>query len=229
MIEIPYSDIVVGGNDAFEFLQAQLTSDLRRLDDEPLLLSAWCSPKGRVITMLRAHRDGDGFALSLLGELADSVVKRLTMFRFRAKVDFATRPTDPATLGIGESLSDWQLGNLHAGIVEIRSAQSEAFTPHMLNLDLIGAVSLDKGCYPGQEIVARTHYRGATKRRLQRFESRVAVTEGTEVLNGNRKVGEVVNAIGTDLLAVVPLDATADLTAGAGITLLRRPLPYLDD
>lgn len=90
----------------------------------------------------------------------------------------------------------------------------------MLNLDLLGAVSLDKGCYTGQEIIARTHYRGASKRRLHRFESSAPVSPGDTVSDGGRNVGEVVNAIGCDLLAVVPIDkADAALVVGTmGLT-----------
>ena len=117
------------------------------------------------------------------------------------------------------SFDDWQLDNLRAGIVQIDRSQSEAFTPHMLNLDLLGAVSLDKGCYPGQEIVARTHYRGATKRRMLRFECAVATAPGDKISNAGRDVGEVVNAIGNDLLAVVPVDG-----GGEGLAVGDNPL-----
>jgi folate-binding Fe-S cluster repair protein YgfZ len=97
----------------------------------------------------------------------------------------------------------------------------------MLNLDLLGAVSLEKGCYPGQEIVARTHYRGASKRRTHRFESARPVTPGDKVFDGERDVGEVLNAIGTDLLAVVPSEkADGPLTVN-GTTLRHIPLDYL--
>ena len=96
----------------------------------------------------------------------------------------------------------------------------------MLNLDLIGAVSLDKGCYPGQEIVARTHYRGKTKRRLFRFTSDEPVAPGDKISDGSRDVGEVVNAAGNDLLAVVPIDKVyAGLTVG-GVALVYSALPY---
>ena len=67
----------------------------------------------------------------------------------------------------------------------------------------------------GQEIIARTHFRGATKRRLHRFESAEPVSPGDKVSADDRNIGEVVNAIGRDLLAVVPVDkADASLTVG---------------
>jgi len=227
MTDSLYSSIIVSGNDAFDFLQGQLTSDLRQLDKQPLVLSAWCTPKGRVICLFRVQRSAAGFELTLPAEIAENVVKRLTMYRFRAKVDFEHRATDLAAIGISGTVDEWLLSNLLAGIPEIWKLQSEAFTPHMLNLDLLDAVSLDKGCYTGQEIVARTHYRGASRRRLMRFVSSEPVAAGDPVHDGERKVGDVVNAIGTDLLAVVPTDSEdAPLTA-AGVNLTRMPLPYV--
>lgn len=191
------------------------------------LLAAWCNPKGRVICLLRVLTTDDGYSLTLPTELADEVVKRLAMFRFRSKVAFTLQEATTAQLGIDGSYDDWRLENLRAGIPELLQAQSEEFTPHMLNLDLLGAISVDKGCYPGQEIVARTHFRGATKRRMMRFESSEPVSPGVKVAHGERDIGNVLNAIGKELLAVVPVDnADQHLFAGS-VELLHLPLPYL--
>jgi folate-binding protein YgfZ len=210
------SSIRVSGPDAFEFLQGQLTNDLRRLQSEDEILAAWCNPKGRVIWFggVRAI-DGD-YVLSVPAELADDMARRLAMFRFRAKVDFDVvdegRTVDPATL-------------IEEGYVFIGRDQSEQFTPHMLNLDLQGAVSLDKGCYTGQEVVARTHYKGATRRRTLRFACSAAVAPGDKVQLEGRDVGTVLNAAGTACLAVVPVKhADAALTvSGAGLQRLAVP------
>ena len=226
MSGFPYSKIIASGVDAFEFLQAQLSNDLRLLGERPQLLSAWCNPKGRVICIMRVSLSDAGYALILPGELAESVMKRLTMFRFRSKVDLEAAAASPDDLGIAGSTDDWLLENLRAGIPEIWQAQSEEFTPHMLNLDLIGAVSFDKGCYPGQEIVARTHYRGATKRRTHRFESRQPVSAGDKVSDGERDIGEVLNAIGTELLAVIPSARADEALSVNGVGLGHVPLAY---
>jgi folate-binding protein YgfZ len=240
----PYSVITVSGADAFDFLQAQLAADLNQFVDETdlshvhpnhrerdvssdPLLSAWCNPKGRVICLFRVVRSGSRYSLTLPTELAEEALRRLTMFRFRAKVDFAVEAASAAELGTANSYEDWRLDQLRAGIPEILQAQSEEFTPHMLNLDLLGAVSVDKGCYPGQEIVARTHFRGKTKRRCLGFESSGPVSAGDKVSDGDRDIGEVLNAIGNNLLAIVPLDkADAGLTVNDA-ELRRVELPYL--
>jgi folate-binding protein YgfZ len=226
MTSFPYSRILVFGADAFDFLQAQLSNDLRLLDERNELLAAWCNPKGRVICILRVRRREDGYVLILPTELAESVLKRLTMFRFRSKVEFDAGPASPDELGIQGPVADWLVGNLRSGRPEVWRPQSEEFTPHMLNLDLLGAVSFDKGCYPGQEIVARTHYRGATKRRTHRFESAQPVKPGEKVSDGERDIGEVLNAIATDLLAVIPSDKAGESLSVGGVALRHIPLDY---
>lgn len=209
MSDIPYSTIVVSGADAEEFLQGQLTVDLGDCPPTGSFRAAWCNPKGRVICILAVSKTTNGFLLALPSELAEHVVQRLTMFRFRSKVEFEMRGAASDELMDWEPQQDfdaWRLHRLQQGIPEIYGPQSEQFTPHMLSLDLLGAVNFEKGCYTGQEIIARTHYRGASKRRLHRFRSEQPVAPGDKVAAGDRNVGEVVNAIGSDLLAVIPVD-----------------------
>ena len=212
------STINISGQDASEFLQGQLTNDLRRLDSEAEILAAWCNPKGRVLWFGTLCAIDSGFGLSAPAETAEEIVKRLIKFRFRSKVDFDivadSGTVDPAFL-------------VQNGYPFIGSAQMEKFTAHMLNLDLLDTISFDKGCYTGQEVIARTHYKGATKRRTLRFESEAAVSAGDKVSDGERDVGEVLNVAGTDLLAVVPIDkADTPLTVN-GIKLTHVPLPYM--
>lgn len=230
MNSIPYSSIVVSGDDAFDFLQAQLAADLNNLPDNAgPLLAAWCNPKGRVICVFRAVRHDAGFTLALPDDLAESAMQRLTMFRFRSKVDFSISASTPEQLGMDSTYTDWRLANLLNGIPEILASQSEQFTPHMLNLDLLGAVSVNKGCYPGQEIVARTHFRGATKRRTLRFRSDAPIAPGDKVSDGAKDVGEVLNAIDKDLLAVVPMSHKNQELMVSGSRLVRLPVPYFEE
>jgi len=214
----PILTIKASGPDAFEFLQAQLTNDLRRLESEGEILAAWCNPKGRVIWFGTIGKTENGYNLSATADTAEDIVKRLTMFRFRSKVEFEIvdegQTVDPAFL-------------LEHGYPYIGSKQVEQFTPHMLNFDLLDAISMDKGCYPGQEIVARTHYKGATKRRALRFRCEAPVAEGDKVSLDGRDVGEVLNVAGNDLLAVVPVEKADEALAVNGATLRREPLPYL--
>jgi len=67
--------------------------------------------------------------------------------------------------------SDWLACDIAEGLPQVYQATSESFVAQMLNLDVTGGIALDKGCYTGQEIIARAHYRGHVKRRMQRFAS----------------------------------------------------------
>jgi len=211
------STIRVTGPDALEFLQGQLTNDLKRLDAEPEILAAWCNPKGRVIWFGTVWPIESGFGLSAATETAEDIVKRMGIFRFRSKVDFEAvdegQTVDPEFL-------------VERGYPFIGTAQVEEFTPHMLNLDLLDAISLDKGCYTGQEIVARTHYKGATKRRSLRFESETQLSAGDKVSLDGRDIGEVLNVAGNSLLAVVPVDKADENLTCREKTLRRIELPY---
>jgi hypothetical protein len=214
------STINVTGPDAFEFLQGQLSNDLARLETEAEILAAWCNPKGRVIWFGTVWSTDSGYAMSALAETAESIVQRLTIFRFRSKVEFNI---------VDDTITVDPTGLIRSGHPCIGVEQSEQFTPHMLNLDLLDAISFDKGCYTGQEIVARTHYKGATKRRTLRFESNKPVSAGDKVSLDGRDIGEVLNASGNDLLAVIPVKHANGRLSVRDATLSPLSLPYLEE
>ena len=122
---------------------------------------------------------------------------------------------------------EWALALVSAGSVRVDAALSEKYTPHMLNLDVTGAVSFTKGCYTGQEIVARTEHRGRTKRRVGRWRAeREGVLQGDVLRDGERDVGEVLNAAGRELLAVAPLELHGAALLAGETQLAPIPLPY---
>lgn len=139
------------------------------------------------------------------------------------------------------SLNDWLLGQVRAGVGQVFGATRELFIPQMINLQAVGGVSFKKGCYTGQEIVARMQYLGRLKRRLHRL-----ALEGSELPEPGRElfspvhstsVGEVVLAAraadGIELLAVLQDDAVADgrvrLGEAEGQPLRLLDLPYTLD
>ena len=134
-----------------------------------------------------------------------------------------------AGLTFASSLSDEQRAvmKIRAGLAEITSENTEKFTPHMLNLDRIGAISFDKGCYTGQEVVARTENLGQSKRRLMRYRcdaSHIAI--GDTLADAGRNVGNVVNVSGKDLLAVTPVATHQQPLNINGAIATPVPLPY---
>ena len=110
-----------------------------------------------------------------------------------------------------QALNDWLLADIRAGIPDIHPATSGEFIPQMVNLDLLNAISFSKGCYTGQEIIARTKYLGRVKRRMLHFSAGCAAPlPGTRIHAARGVVGQVVSAAstpeGSELLAVIQID-----------------------
>ncbi len=115
----------------------------------------------------------------------------------------------------------WRAADIAHGLPRLGPAQQEAWTPQQLSLDRLQAYSLRKGCYPGQEIVARTHYLGQAKRSLVRL-SGDGLAEGQVVHAGERVAGTVicVTRRGDEALAVLAADTTEPLeVAGTRVTI----------
>jgi folate-binding protein YgfZ len=125
------------------------------------------------------------------------------------------------------------LAEIGLGIPLVTAALSERFVAQTLNLDELGAVSFDKGCYPGQEIIARVHHLGDVKRRLRRYAAVGAplpVGAAVVAVDGGAVVGEVVRSAaadtGSELLAVID-NAAADAALACNDTPLRAlSLPF---
>ncbi len=102
--------------------------------------------------------------------------------------------------------SQWVLQEIRAGRPLITAATQDQFVPQMVNLEQIGGVDFKKGCYPGQEIVARAQYRGQVKRRMVRAQAPAGVelAPGQE-FNGGTVVDVAPAENGSELLAVMPI------------------------
>lgn len=138
----------------------------------------------------------------------------------------------------------WQAQDIAAGLGWVESATREAFIPQTLNLDLIGGLSFTKGCYPGQEVVARSHYRGTIKRRMVRgairatADTRAAALPGADIFAGSPPdappCGRVINAAQAgESIAILFEAALADLASpdfrfgsAGGPAIALEPLPY---
>lgn len=133
----------------------------------------------------------------------------------------------------------WRWLDVQSGIPTIEAATAEQFVPQMLNYELVGGIDFQKGCYPGQEVVARSQYRGTIKRRMHLFDCDAPAQAGQEVFHSRdatQPAGMVVNAAprpdgtGSSALVEVKLAALAEgtlhLGAVDGATLRLRELPY---
>lgn len=137
------------------------------------------------------------------------------------------------------SRSYWQWLDIQEGIPTISAETQEQFVPQMVNMDIMGGINFQKGCYPGQEIVARTQYLGKLKRRmtLVRIETTEIVTAGDPLYSeslGDQTCGMIVNAAPVaegvfEALAVIPIDlwhSNIQWKSLQGPIISRLTLPY---
>jgi folate-binding protein YgfZ len=198
--------------------------------------------------------DGDGALVTLgldLPQETDAVVRANDLIAIRvspARAELWVRADQAeeirarlaAQLPEG-TLNDWLLGQIRAGVGQVFGQTREAFIPQMINLQAVGGVSFKKGCYTGQEIVARMQYLGKLKRRLYRLtlEGSDVPEPGVELFSPVHasSVGNVVIAAragaNVEVLAVLQADAVEDgnirLGAPDGLVLLLTELPYTLD
>jgi folate-binding protein YgfZ len=199
------------GRDAASFLHGQLSSDVLGLAVGAQQLAGYHNPQGRVIALLRLARpDHDELLAQLPAELAEAVAQRLRRYVLRAKLTIELLQAQAAARS--------RLADIAAGLPQVYTATSEKFVAQMLNLDCLGAVAFDKGCYTGQEVIARAHFRGRVKRRMQRFGTRApalppalaAMRAGGSLRLGDGRRLELVDAAAhadgrVEFLAVAPL------------------------
>ncbi len=300
--------VVVRGPDADQFLQGQLTCDVREVTLERSLLGAYCSPKGRALACFRLFRRNDGLYLELPRDLVSPTLARLSKYVLRAKVTLEDASDHLVCLGIAgpnaaalalerldeipetvngvlhsaeeesaltvirlpgaiprfelygtaskvhalwnvrderlrftTGIEPWQALEILAGIPAVYPETVDAFVPQMLNLDLLGGISFQKGCYTGQEIVARTHYLGKLKRRmyLARVESPMPPKPGDPLFSPqadtSQSAGQLADACrhpdgGYVVLAVALINSaehgTLHLISTDGPVLRLEALPY---
>jgi len=189
----------VSGSDAETFLQGQLSNDINKLDALSVQLNAYCQHQGKILALFWVMRHEDSFFLSLPSDLLEVIKPRLQMFIIMSDVvieDITNEyiqvgsidETHQKALVINDKLSliildkddnselnmgpidPWDKACIDSLLPEIFSVTSEKLVPQMLNLDINEfGVNFSKGCYPGQEVVARLHYLGSAKRRLFAF------------------------------------------------------------
>ena len=140
----------------------------------------------------------------------------------------------PAPQGQALDAALWAWGEVRSGVATLSAPLVEAFVPQMLNYESVGGVNFKKGCYPGQEVVARSQFRGQLKRRTYLAHSPSALAVGAEIFtaeDAEQAVGLVVQSApapagGWDALVCLQTHASsADLRAGPA-PLALQPLPY---
>jgi hypothetical protein len=177
-----------------------------------------------------ARRDRDGAMIVRLPDAAGIA---------RALVVVTAGESHPLTEAPSLSPAAWHWLEVQSGVITIEAATVDRFVPQMVNFELVGGVDFQKGCYPGQEVVARSQYRGTTKRRVFLFDCDAEAAPGEDVYSVDASAepaGTVVNAAtrpeggGSSALVEVRLAALGDgvlrLGTAEGPALRRAALPY---
>ncbi|HKU58223.1 MAG TPA: hypothetical protein VJP39_01350 [Gaiellaceae bacterium] len=222
----------VQGPDAADFLQRMLSNDVLAAESvDALLLTA----KARVIAPLLVwHRGEDDFLLLTEPELGATVAEHLTRMRFAAKCEIAEEQHTSTIVFDGEGIANRDYGRPAAEVLdadiepsiddaELERLRIEAATPRFgAELDdrvlpaeagLEGrAISFTKGCYPGQEPIARQHHRGKVNRRLRVLDVEGAPAQGTPVTLDGKDVGRITSAVPGLALAYVRVEVPDDAT-----------------
>ncbi len=246
--------VAVSGPDAADFLERMLSNEVATLEPDaearPALL---LTPKSRIVAPVRVVREGeDAFLLLTEAELAETVASTLLRARFAAKCEIGVKPyRGYLHLGNGadgvpnrdygvDARESWGEDQLDAADpAELEALRIEAGTPvwgKELDETILPAeagldethVSFTKGCYPGQEPIARLHYRGRPNRRLRVLEVADA-KPGDEILLGEKTVGRVTSAVAGLALGYirreVPDDAALEIDGAEARLHLPSPRP----
>ena len=212
------------GPDAIAFAQAQFSSQVTALSDGQWQFSAWLDAQGRVRALFHLARLAEDRLLLLLrGGDAASMADALRRFVFRSKVIVQALPS--RTLGTGDAMTThtvnetpvlmfgcdthslvigayeddaWRLSHIRAGWPWLPDSALNALLPPTLSLERLQGVAFDKGCYPGQEIVARLHYRGGHKRHMHCVVLSQPVSAGSVLRDGAQEIAHVLDAIAVD-------------------------------
>ena len=237
--------IRVAGPDAEKFLQDIITNDMRRLTDGGLLYACLLTPQGQYLHDFFIFKDGDSFVVDTEAARTDDLLRRMNIFKLRAKVEFSETdlkvysspdgkrdPRHPTLDGrhyTVETLDAYEVYVYHVLCIALGipcgslAIRSEKETMSEVNLDLLNAVACDKGCFIGQEVAARMHNKSIAKRRLF-----ILIGEnlafGAKLMHGDIEAGEVRQSShdGATALAVIKVPSAAQpLTCnGATVTVV---------
>lgn len=241
----------VTGEDRVKFLQGQVTQDMARVAKNGIAYGAVLTPQGKLFADFLMIDAGDAVLLDVADSLAEGLLQRLTMFKLRSKVALE-RADMPVTRGLGPqpdgALPDprdpslgWRLYGValeHGAPIDWDAVRVAAKVPetgaeltpgesYILELDFerLNGVDFRKGCYVGQEIIARMHHKTELRRGLRQVSVSVPVPPGTPVVNADGKdVGVLYTQADGLGLALVRIDrAHGTLLAGEASVALAAP------
>ena len=235
----PRAFVRVGGPDARDYLERMVSNGVEALavgeSCEALLLT----PKARIIAPVRITRRGeDDFLLATEPELRDVVRSHLTRMRLRAQCEVETEEHDAWQVLGGDEVIDarpsgdvvdedaYERWRIEAGIPRWGRELDDRILPAEAGLDATH-ISFTKGCYPGQEPIARQHYRGKVNRRLRVFDIDGRVAPDDEIRHRDKVVGRITSAVDGVALGYLRTDVPedAELIVASRHAKMRPPQP----
>lgn len=228
--------IDVTGEDAFSFLQGLITNDLKSLEGQDALYACFLTPQGKFLHDFLITKISDGYRLEALRSESDDLIKRLKMYKLRSKANLKVRDDlkvyalwgddiadigyqDPRLADLGKryisdepldcntDFNDYDLFRIKLGVPDGgRDLTTQLSTLYDANIDLLNGVSFDKGCYLGQELTARMHYRALIKKRLLPIETNEKIpAEDKDIISNNRPIGKIYSRSGTQALVCLKI------------------------
>jgi len=250
----------VSGKDNFRFLQSQFSNDISKISNNQIQINCYCQHQGKILAVIWVMKKNDSYLLSFPKDLEKVIIEKLNVYKFMSDVNIEEISNNLYQYGVineantgvllkgnlnilitkkklfSDNVDLWEQQCIKNNLAEIVTSTYEKFIPQTLNLDIdeLG-VSFSKGCYPGQEVVARMHYLGKPKRRLFYFESKFEAIVGDSI---NTKESESLKSSG-EVLRVVKINNTFHLLgtleikhSSAQIFLnndTEKPLKIIDD
>jgi tRNA-modifying protein YgfZ len=246
--------ITVAGEEAQHFLQNLVTADIDGLKPGQAVYSALLQPQGKILYDFFVLTEKDRYVIDCSAARKAELLKRLTFYKLRAKVTLAdsdeevgvaaAKPasglsyTDPRAAQLGARLispkgslpeADGQAydgGRIRLGLGDSdQDIGSGELFPHEANLDQLGAVSFNKGCFIGQEVVSRMEHRGTARNRIVPVHATKGMAaKGSEIKADGKAIGTMLSSAGSDGLALIRLDRLKDAVED-GIGLLTEAGP----
>ncbi|MBI2717704.1 MAG: folate-binding protein YgfZ [Rhizobiales bacterium] len=249
------SALRVDGAEARHFLHNLLTADIEALKAGEATYAALLTPQGKILFDMFVYDAGDGFLIDCAASQIADLAKRLGFYRLRAKIGIAVAdglevgvapheaqtalrypdPREPALgwrlfvpKGVMPQAQGYDAARIAAGLADSDAdLGSGEFFPHEANLDQLGGVSFEKGCYIGQEVVSRMEHRGTARARILPVAlGGPAPQKGADIRSGEKSVGTLLSSSGSRALAHLRLDRLAEaseplLTQGVSVEVLK--------
>lgn len=207
-----YALLRIEGKDACKFLQGQFTCDVNSLTEGGFTLGAHCNAKGRIMSLFRFFTLNSQYYMLMPADVIQVAYDTLKKYALFSKVNLAIEDTDtinnyPFTF----SAATQHASDIKKGIPRLYPDTIGQFLPHYINLPQLGGVSFTKGCYTGQEIIARMQHRGNIKQRMYPLNYATSAKPGEKIIYQQQTIGTCVDKESDLTLAIIKDDIASEL------------------